>query len=206
MPKHSIEDSLWETITDPSINITFDLTEIIVDKVLDEGVLRDLPIVNAIKSIVEAGFSIRDRLFLRKLFLFMKSSSVDRNSFKYIKFMDKIKKDNMKNELTQYLIELIDKTTDQIKIPIFSKLFDSIIEKELNWSEFYYLSICLNNLHPLGIDFIREIMAKKNVSENINISRDNRESFLLSAGLTSRNGGQMCLNDYGKKLYEYCLS
>ena len=203
--KNTLEESFYKTISDPAFNITSDMIEIGIDNILDEGILKDIPIVNSLRSIVKAGFSISERLFLKKLSKFMVSSKTDRNSEKFKNFIKKIESKNEKDELSLYLLELLDKTTEQIKIPLYSKLFDYIINNELDWNDFFHLSICLNNLHPLGIDFIKEIMGNATSKENINIPRDYRENFLSSAGLSSRYGAQIHLNELGKKLYSYCI-
>ena len=206
MENKKLEDSLLSTITDPTIDITSDAMEIIIDNVLADGILKDIPVVNTIKSVIKAGFSIRERAFLSKLFQFMNSSSIDRNSMQFKKFFAKVDKKNQKNELSRYLLELIDKTTEYQKIPLYSKIFDFIINNELDWKNFYYLSISLDKLHPIGIGFLNELMENSNKDgKSINVPRDEREGFLTSAGLTSRYGKQVHINEYGKKLY-YSIS
>jgi hypothetical protein len=52
-------------------DVVFDLAEVALDSLLDEGVLKDLPTVGILAKLARAQQSIAEKLFLRKLLRFL---------------------------------------------------------------------------------------------------------------------------------------
>jgi len=205
MQQNDLETSIFEEIIEPTKDIGKELIEIGLDHNLTDGLFKEIPFVNILSGLGKMGYNIYNRNFTKKFLTFLHELSHYRNQDQYYKFRKKLEKKNEQNKLAEYLIELIDKTIESEKIILYAKLLNHIIHAELEWEEFYNISICLDNLHPVGIKFLRELCQDKNLEEEINVSRDDRESFLSSAGIAVRYGNQMHINKYGKDLYKYCL-
>lgn len=74
--KEDLPESLLSTIRGNGIdNILNEGTELLIDELLTEGVLKDIPIVNFIRSLFKAGYSVRDHLFLKKVIGFVEPLS-----------------------------------------------------------------------------------------------------------------------------------
>ncbi|MFA8434267.1 MAG: hypothetical protein ACEPOZ_07100 [Marinifilaceae bacterium] len=63
---NTIDNSLTETIINFDLqNISANLAEIILDSMLDNGVLKDLPIVSSIVGLSKTALNIKDSIFLK---------------------------------------------------------------------------------------------------------------------------------------------
>ncbi len=76
MPEHPERDeiggSLVTTLAESDLaSVLKDVGELTLDSVLEEGVLKDLPVVATLTGIWKTGRSIRDLLFLKKLVRFL---------------------------------------------------------------------------------------------------------------------------------------
>jgi len=67
-----IQDSFDLTLKNSNLqNIVSDFAELSVDSILQEGVLKDIPIVSTLISLTKVGISINDKLFLKKILYFI---------------------------------------------------------------------------------------------------------------------------------------
>lgn len=68
---NKIEDSFVETLTDSDIQQLFsNVAEFSIDSVLDQSLLRDIPIISTITSLVKTGLRVREMLFAKKNYPF----------------------------------------------------------------------------------------------------------------------------------------
>ena len=74
-----IQDSFNLTLKNSNLqNIVSDFAELSVDSILQEGVLKDIPIVSTLISLTKVGISINDKLFLKKMKLEPNRSTIYR--------------------------------------------------------------------------------------------------------------------------------
>ena len=67
-----LPDKLTETIKDDNFqDLIMDLGETAIDAVLDEGVLKEIPILGSFLGVARATMSIQDKLFTKKLLTFL---------------------------------------------------------------------------------------------------------------------------------------
>lgn len=108
--------AILETFASPNLNqLTADVTEVLLDQTLREGLIRDFPIVGTVIGITKAGLQIRDQLFLRKVFRFLWQlrdvSEVDRREF-----IDSLGSDErIRRKAGENLLLLLDKMNDMSK-------------------------------------------------------------------------------------------
>ncbi len=195
--------TIIDSITPETANILSNLGEVVIDNLdLVDGVLKDIPIVSSVISFGKIGFTINNQLFIKKFTLFIKSSENVKNSEAFSAFKLEISDPDKREKIANHLLEIIDKTIEEEKIKIYSKLFDKYVNGILTWDEFYIMTLTVYDLHILGIQFIKEILTNNDLEKNISVPRDFREGYLTTAGLSQRNGAQIKISDHGKKLYK----
>ena len=88
--KPSSEDlglSIIETLSSSDLpSITQDLTEVALDSVLQDGTLRDIPVIGTIVGLTRIAIAVRDKLLVRKIIDFLKA--VDITEEERIKFLN----------------------------------------------------------------------------------------------------------------------
>ena len=110
--------------------------EIAIDSFLDEGILRDIPVINTITSVFRSGVAIRDAIFIKKIVHFLKEPSKAPDSKKQ-KFLDKLRNEpDFRNRFTTHLLVVLDGVNDLRKPPILAKLFEAYVWERLDFSDF----------------------------------------------------------------------
>jgi len=144
----TIEKEMGLTVqnTDLSI-INEDMLEFGLDFFLEEGVLRDLPVIGAVTGVYKFGRSIQTAHFTKKIvnFLFeLKPTTIDeRNEF--IKSIEE--ESGYLENVGEQLILIIEKTDNFYKAKLLGKLLTASIKKEITYQEFLYLGHMVNNNH-----------------------------------------------------------
>src|SRR5262245_61944564 len=76
MSSESLDLSLIESIKSSDLkDIAVDLSEIGLDSLLEDGLLKDIPVFGSLVKLYKTGQTIRDALFAKKLLLFLQGIS-----------------------------------------------------------------------------------------------------------------------------------
>jgi hypothetical protein len=160
-PEKDVQDignSLVETIVSPELASTVqDLVEVGLDTIINDGVLRDIPIISTIIGTAKAWISVRDKLLLEKLKRFLQGIRVteeDRN-----RFLDEINKNvGYKRKVGESLIMLLDHFDDMTKADMLAKLFTSHLRDDITWDEFRRFAFVIERvfIHDLN-EFLEAI-------------------------------------------------
>jgi len=95
--KLEVEKSLVESISPDISSNTIELTEVAVDSILDDGLLRDIPIINTLVGIFKVGKTITQRYYIKKIINFLNTfNSIEKDLLKMNCQPIKIKKNLVK--------------------------------------------------------------------------------------------------------------
>lgn len=78
--------SLKKSLFEPTLNVSSDLGELGIDQLLDNEVIKDVPIVGVFVKVSKAVVAIRDRYLLKKLIIFI--MSINDGSISQVKIDD----------------------------------------------------------------------------------------------------------------------
>lgn len=140
--KNSLDKSI---ISDEISNVTSDLIEVGIDNFLDDGILKEIPIVKSIIGAKNIGIAIRDKIFIKKIvsFLYEIKSIPEEDRKKFIERLNKDPKYSYK--VGEKLIVIIDRLDDYDKPKLVGKLFRYTIEGKIDYDIFIRLSSVINN-------------------------------------------------------------
>lgn len=65
-------NSLIKSICSDSLNLVSDITEASMDSILSDGLLKEIPIIGSVVNLIKVGLTIKDRLFFKKLIIFLR--------------------------------------------------------------------------------------------------------------------------------------
>ncbi|MET3017870.1 hypothetical protein [Flavobacterium hydatis] len=173
-----LPNSLIQTITDSDLSkIGIDITEISIDSILKNGVLKDFPIIGSLIGIWKTGVAVNDYLFLRKMMHFLKESSVLSESSRK-KIIKKLEEGDYQLEVGEKLIAIIDKLETGSKARLLGKTFALVGNDIISNDEFWRISFVIEKL-PMS-----DILALKNW-RNIDLNQVEhiRKHLYLSVGL-----------------------
>lgn len=205
-------------ISNELINITSELTEVGLDSLLEEGVLKDLPIVGTLVGLTKIGLTIKDKLFLKKIIHFLHQLK-DISSEKRQAFVDKINEDNKyKTKVGETVILIIDKLNDYSKADYLGKLFTAAIAGKIDYDTFLKLANIidksyipdLNNLICLYQGKIKEVDdTDKDILYNLGLLVNlgiNGKTYMWGDGEKVPNKkNELEINKYGKLIVELLL-
>ncbi len=133
----NIDTSLSDTLRNSDLqNVTEGLAETFIDSMLNDGILKDLPIVGSIVGLSKTAISIKNMLFIKNLFYFL--SGINHISIEERrKMIDSVNESkNQKIKVGEKLIYILDKCDDYIDAKYIAQLFCAFLEKKVSYEEF----------------------------------------------------------------------
>lgn len=133
----SISDNLADTVAEVGlIGLPSEILEFSIDQVLEEGLIKDIPIVGWISKGLVLQRSISDRILYNKILRFIFAlESIDSGTKD--SFRAKIKNDsNYKRKVGEHLLLILNKIDDLSKPAMIAKCFDHHLTGDLEFSHF----------------------------------------------------------------------
>jgi hypothetical protein len=193
-----------------------DLTEVAIDALLDEGVIRDVPIVGSLKALFSAAVNIKDYFYLKKVLIFLselkESSKEEREDFVTHNFAS----DSQVNAVGEKLLLLLERSDDIEKARIYGKIIRHSILNNITRDRAFRLCYMVDKVYLKDVSVLIEHFSQ---TRNTEVSPEDMDPFiafeLQKAGLltfSSIDGGNFesihsggivfHVNEYGRKLVE----
>jgi len=144
----NIRSSIVESIKSEQLkNISYDIGEIIIYSTLEDGFLKNIPIIGTLININKGRLSIQDRIFSKKILSFLLKLR-DISESDRIKAINKIESSKQeKVKVGEKILFLINKTDDHIKAEMIGILFSDFIKEILGYEEFKRCSEIINKTY-----------------------------------------------------------
>lgn len=154
-----------------SINVNdigMDYLEIGIDCLFNDGILKEIPIVKSIVSVLKVGKNIYDRNLLQQTITFLKelnNGSISKEKLE--KYKADLNKDPKKceEELGRVLLYL-NKFIDKEKSEMLSKLYKARINQIISWDEFCEYSEILDRIYMRDIKILKMIYNKEIIDDS----------------------------------------
>lgn len=196
----SLENSLSSDICDT----VGDLAEVGLDAVMDDGILKDIPILSTVVGLYRIGHTIRERHTIKQLALFVaelnKGCADDRRRKQ---LLEKLNSDTRKSKQEiEYILVLLDSYLEYEKPQILAKLYIAYLEKTITWTEFAKYAAALDRIFPTDVEMLKEHDFKKKAiickqSESERILR------LISAGFMYEQTASYYMGEDASEITDY---
>lgn len=137
MDKPSLSVSLSNSIGEKAVDCISSLGEVGLDAIMDEGILKDIPLLSMVVSTYHIGKKLTERHHLRKLVSFIEEinkKSVDEEN--RIKYIAEIKNNPKKrNAELEYILVLVDRYMSEDKAKMLAKLYLAYLDGGIIWEE-----------------------------------------------------------------------
>lgn len=129
--------SMIETLRSSELsNITQDMVEVALDAVIQDGILKDIPVISTITGITKTVISVRDKLLIRKIASFL-SKLQDITDTEREKFIGDIECDpNYQRKVGENLLMLLERLDDLDKPALIAKLFKAYLRNDISYHQF----------------------------------------------------------------------
>ena len=126
------------------------LLEVGLDALMDDGLLKEVPILSTVVSVYKIGHTLKERHQIRKLASFISAlnnkvaSEEQREKYKR-KVTENAKQ---RNHELEYILLLIDRYINSEKADILAKLYLSYLDEKLTWFDFTKYAEVLDRFLP----------------------------------------------------------
>lgn len=165
-----IVPSFQKSLFDGSKDFIEDIAEVGIDSVLEEGLLKEIPIVGFLIGTKNVVQNLQDRNLLNQTLQFIKefnSGSIDTR--KLSKYKEDISQDNGKaeKELGRVLL-ILNRILDSKKSKILANFYRNYVNGKISWEDFCELSSVLEMLFISDIKILEDI-ASNELTDNEDI-------------------------------------
>lgn len=195
-----------------STDIIGDYLELGIDSILENEILKGIPIFKSLLSVGKISKNIRERNCLKNLAIFineLNSGNIDAEKLRL--HQEELKRNSKKaeKELGRVLI-ILDQTIDNIKASILGKLYKAYINQVVDWDMFIEFSeitnrLYINDLKILALIYNGNMNDTSNRADLYRVERLNSlgviglapKSIVIGTG-HSRQDSYITLNKIGK--------
>ncbi|MBN3897185.1 MAG: hypothetical protein HWQ41_18485 [Nostoc sp. NOS(2021)] len=172
-------------ITSQSLELFTEIAEVVIDSLMEDGLLKDIPFISLAVKVANIGKTVSDRIFLTKVkkFLLYLDKVPVREKQSFLKTLDD--EPEKKSKLGEYLVLIIDRIDDLDKTQILAELFLNLIKEKINLETFRRLASAVN------IAFVEDL---KKLIKNTKNSED--LGNLIGSGLTEVSSTGVILSGY----------
>lgn len=168
---------------DEIMSLMADFGEVTLDSFLQDGIVKDLPIVGSFFSVIKISGDIRDRIFVEKLKSFI--DNIDKNQ----KWREKFSNDEECNKISKQLLYIVDSCDDDDKLKLIGMAFNYLVNGEISKDDYFYtVNIISKSFYPY-LKLLLDIDESDNRFKNDNTKYDYVGiSHLLNIGALDFDG------------------
>lgn len=150
----SLENSLSSDICD----IVGDLAEVGLDAIMEDGILKDIPILSTVVGLYRIGHTIRERHEIKQLALFvaeLNRGCIDESKRKQL--IEKLNSDTRKSKQEmEYILVVLDSYLEYEKPQMLARLFIACSQETITWAEFAEYASMVKQLIPGDVKLLEE--------------------------------------------------
>lgn len=193
------------TLLEPVFSSALEMTEVGIDSILDEGLLKSLPIVSLMVGLGKTAINIHDRNLLKQTIKFIQTfnnKTIDIS--KLDKYRESLKDDSKRSEdeLGRVLI-ILNNTIDIKKSEYLAKMFAAYVEELITWEQFCELSEAISRLFVSDISLLYEIFNGR--ISNSTQCKKYRVDRLLSTGMITTSTKSITVSNNNNHNTDYYL-
>lgn len=146
-PFNEVSSSLEETLINSDLtSVTIELAEVSLDQLLNDGLLKDIPILSTLVGVGKTAQNVRNHLFLKKMIYFISQVSTipQKEREEVINEIDQSQKFRIK--VGEKLLYIIDRSEDYKSAEVIAKLFSAFLKRKITYPQFLKTSAIVNGV------------------------------------------------------------
>ena len=179
-------------------SLSKDFAEVAIDGIMDDGVLKDVPLVNTIVGVVKFGNSINKYLSAKKIykFLFELHHIPQEQRIKKIDEINNSKK--YQSSVGEMIFELLERIESDGKPEIVGKMFAAVIKEKIDFIDYLRCTHIVKNIFYYDLEKLKSGHEKGDIYTTIG-------DGLLDSGLIrlgTKGKSETTLSELGKMIIE----
>lgn len=143
---NSISESFSKSIVKNTEDIVLDAAEVVLDSIIDDEIIRDIPIIKYVFTAYKIVDDIKGRFFIRKLQNFVNNFNSGITTEQEIQRRRAEFVDGNRDRELAYIVVIVDRYLDVDKPAILAKFYLAYLDKTVSWNEFCSYSEVINML------------------------------------------------------------
>lgn len=154
MKDRDLESLLSNSLGAELSGVGVELLEVGVDSVLNDGVLKDLPIVGSVVGLIKAGVAVKERFYIKKLLTFLREfSSINENQ--RIKFItEELSDDSKRERFGETMLNLIERNDDSKKFSLYARVFEVHFCNSLSYEDTIRMCMMIDRTYYSDLEYI----------------------------------------------------
>lgn len=184
-----VNDAVVETIQGDVTPLVTEYAEMGLDAALNEGVLRDIPVVGSLVAIGKVGMALRDRQFMKKLLTFLnalKEVSAEQRQAMIARLHDD---PAYGRDVGEHLVDLFEKVDSERKPAMIAKIFAAYIEERIDATLLQRLIGAIERIPFYEIDAVRRVHVQSQAEGGVIEEPEHTMQALEGAGLMLAKSG-----------------
>lgn len=138
MMEKNLPSAFSDSLSDEITGSVAEFAELGLDSILEDGLLKDIPLVSTVVSLFKIGKSIHERHCISKLAVFLNEINKGiADEEKRQEYRQKIREDEKtRNKELEYVLVLIDRYISYDKPQMLAKLYLAYLDGVIVWEEF----------------------------------------------------------------------
>lgn len=186
--RKEINTTLKETILKSDLPETvINFGEVSIDSTLDEGVLRDIPILSSLVGIAKTYGNVGNYLITKKIFKFLSELST-LSSAERIKLIDKLESDEKyESNFGDKVIDLLNRIDDSYKPTLIAKAFKLYAVEHISYVELQRVNYSIERLLIYDLDKLEKfcespVEARLTMNDPVTLNFINAGLAFVSSG------------------------
>lgn len=166
--KKSTQEGKYEDIVNvgfvnPIVNTGIDYAEMGIDAFMTNDVIKEIPIIKTIASVVKVGLSIKEWTFAKKIIKFLEQYHLGYlTENEKEAFLNKYQSDTKyKEKIVSFLITINDKYFETKQSEIAGNLFVAYVKGLIDWDTYTIICGCIDRFSPFASELLNELEKEK---------------------------------------------
>ena len=187
-----------ESLLEHPVNIAAEFLELGIDSVLENGLVKDIPILGTLVGVGKFAQNIHDRNLMRQTIAFLNefnAGEIDERKLENYRYRINHNPKIAEAELGRVLI-LLNKNIDLVKSQYQARFFHAYVNEDISWDIFCELCDIVDRLFISDINLLREAYESDGVDTGMPLSY--KHDRLISNGLLTneaRLSGSIIMGD-----------
>lgn len=182
-----------------------DYAEMGIDEFLTNDIIKEIPIIKTITSVVKVGLSIKEWTFAKKIITFLKQyHSGCLTEKEKEEFLNKYQSDtNYKGKVVSLLITINDRYFETKQSEIAGNLFIAHVKGLIDWNNYTTICGCIDRFSPFASELLNELEKEKQPYHRNFQGVDSRAAVLQSCAFGYQWGTHFIITPIGVIVHQY---
>lgn len=200
------EDIVTTGFSNELTDVGIDFTEIGIDSFLDNEIIKDIPVVKTIFSLVKTGLAIRERCFAKNFLTFLNQYHCGKLDQKEKdEFLRKYNDDSSYREkIVSLLVKINDRYFESDQSKIAGNLFVAYVKDLISWEDYAILCRCLEGYMPFVSLYLDKLESETVPYHKPNLQPGDQTAAILQAcGMGYLWGSNFYATTFGILIHQY---